>query len=296
MDDAKRSLDWPLISFFALAYLIAWACVPLLASFANSAGVEDWVIFSDMIESWDYDDIEPTAPKWLLYLITRVQDFSFSIAGVTLIFYTAGKQGLNKLGTRLLQWRIGWPWLAAALIPVGLYFLATLVAGAVGSFDFNMANLRLVLFSFESGLLVTLFLRGPMGEELGLRGFALPRLLSRMSAIRASTIIGFFWALWHLPVLLSQNIFSLVVFLLLAFVLSFVFTWLFISTNGSLIPVLIFHATQNTEEVFEVLFPALVGTDWELTSSMGLLVLGVVAAVLLYRSALEHRVQGFKSG
>lgn len=275
--------DWPLIIFFALAYVIAWGCVPLLSLLAAGAGVEDWTEFSDMIESWSYEGVEPTVPKWLLYTITRIQDFSFSLAGVVLILCTAGRQGLAELGSRLLLWRIGWPWLLAALIPVGLYLLATLFAGALSSFNFNLAKLGKVLFSFESGLLVTLFLRGPMGEELGLRGFALPRLLARMSAFRAASVIGFFWALWHLPILLSQELFSISVFLLLAFLLSFVFTWLFINTNGSLLPVLLFHATQNTEEAFEVLFPALFDTDWELTSSLGLLVIGIATGILLYR-------------
>jgi membrane protease YdiL (CAAX protease family) len=62
-------------------------------------------------------------------------------------------------------------------------------------------------------------------------------------------------------VLLHQDTISIVAFLLLAFVLSFVFTWLFNGSGGSLIPVMLFHATQNSEEIFEVLFPSLVGTD-----------------------------------
>ncbi len=283
MTNIGNRIDWPLVSFFALAYGIAWICVPLLSLLAARSGVENWVIFSAMIESWSYGDIEPTLPKWLLYTITRLQDFSFSIAGIVLIVYTEGKCGLMQLGNRLLRWRVGWPWLLAALLPVGLFFMATTIAGALGTFDFNLSNMTTVLISMESGLLVTMFLRGPMGEELGLRGFALPRLLAQMSAFRSAAIIGFFWALWHLPVLMYQGVFNIVVFLLLAFVLSFVFTWLFINTTGSLIPVLIFHTTQNTEEVFEVLFPALRGTNWELPSSIGLLLVGIVTAILLYR-------------
>ena len=67
--------------------------------------------------------------------------------------------------------------------------------------------------------------------------------------------------------------FSIVAFLLLAFVLSFIFTWLFNGSGGSLLDVLLFHALQNTEEMFETLFPGLVGIDWELVSTLVLLVL-----------------------
>src|SRR3546814_13856860 len=40
---------------------------------------------------------------------------------------------------------------------------------------------------------------GALGEELGWRGFALPRLLALMYARRASLLLGLVWAVWHLP-------------------------------------------------------------------------------------------------
>lgn len=64
-----------------------------------------------------------------------------------------------------------------------------------------------------------------MGEELGLRGFALPHLQKRRSPFRASLIIGIFWALWHLPVLVGRDALSIIAFILPAIVLSFYATW-----------------------------------------------------------------------
>ena len=90
--------------------------------------------------------------------------------------------------------------------------------------------------------------------------------------------------------LLLLSALYIVAFLLLAFVLSFLFTWLFNGSGGSLIPVMLFHATQNSEEIFEVLFPSLVGTDWELASSLALLGTGVVVAIVMWRrSRIQHR-------
>lgn len=285
MPSFTKAIDSPLILFFALAYGLAWSCVPVLAWIASASGVESWAALSAMVESWDYGDVEPAAPKWLLYFITRIQDFSFSIAGIIMIASLHGRKGLLELRDRLLAWRIGWIWLLLALLPFFFYFLATIAAGALTSFSLDRSSLFTILLSLESGILVTLFLRGPLGEELGLRGFALPRLLERTTAFRASSIIGFFWALWHLPVLIGQGVFSILIFLLLAFVLSFLFTWLFIKSNGSLIPVLLFHMAQNSEEVFETMFPALLLSDWELVSSLLLLFSGVTAAIWLYRKA-----------
>ncbi len=279
-----RRLDLPIILFFALAYLIAWGMIPLLSTIARRTGLADWTALSQMAEVLDFGGLELAAPGWIVYLITRVQDFAFSIAGVVMIAYLHGRSGLRELARRLLQWRVGWRVWLVALLPLGLYLVATAVSGALDSFTLNDRTLSAILFSAKAGLLVTLFLRGPMGEELGLRGFALPRLQARLSPFWASAIIGVMWAVWHLPILLGRDVISIVAFLLMAFVLSFIFTWLFNGSGGSLLPVLLFHAIQNTEEVFETLFPALRGTDWELVSTLGLLVIGVVFGIFIWRN------------
>jgi len=283
MSTDHLEFDKPLAVFFLLGYAIAWSFIPLLAWIASTSGLDSWIELSTMAERWDYQDTELTAPAWLLYLITRIQDFGFSIAGITMILYVQGWQGIVELKDRLLAWRIGWTWLLVALLPLVFYFVAMLLAGGLDSFIISGDRVYDMFLSLESGLLITLLLRGPMGEELGLRGFALPRLLLRYSAFKASCIIGLLWALWHLPVLLDKNLVSIIVFLLLAFVLSFLFTWIYIGSNGSLVAVLLFHATQNNEETFELLFPALQNADWELPSSLLLLILGLSAAVILYR-------------
>lgn len=48
---------------------------------------------------------------------------------------------------------------------------------------------------------------------------------------------------------------------------------------------LLFHAIQNWEEGFETIFPALVGTDWELISTLALLIIGIIAGVIVWRSS-----------
>jgi membrane protease YdiL (CAAX protease family) len=194
-----------------------------------------------------------------------------------------GRDGLKELGQRLIRWRVNWKWYLFAFLPFGLYLFATILSGNLRSFRFSGDTLATILFQAEAGFLVYLFLRGPMGEELGLRGFALPRLQSYRSPFSAGVIIGVFWAAWHIPILIGRDVVSVIAFLLLAFVLSFIFTFLFNRSNGSLIPVLLFHAAQNSEEIFELIFPTLIGTDWELISSLALLVIGVIIGIVLWR-------------
>lgn len=268
----------PVVLFFALAYAIAWGLWLVLGWAAGESGVaaDDFV---RMVEAQRFEGTEPALPGWLLYLISRLIDFSFSISGVVVIGLTAGIAGLRRLGDRLVRWRFAIGWYLVALLPVYLFAISVVLAGATPVVE--LETVGAALFGLESGLLVSLFLRGAMGEELGLRGFALPSLQERMSPFTASLVIGVLWGLWHLPVLVTRAPASIVLFLVLVVGLSFLFTLMFNGSGGSLIPGLILHATQNWEEGFEALFPALVGTEWETPSTLLLLALGLAAGVVL---------------
>ncbi|MCA9953280.1 MAG: CPBP family intramembrane metalloprotease [Anaerolineales bacterium] len=281
---SERPLAWPIVTFFVLAYAIAWGAFAVLGVIARQSGVESTQTFMALAESYQFEGINLSVAPWLVYLLTRLADFAFSIAGVVMIAVTAGRTGLRELWQRLTRWRIGWGWYALGLLPVGLYLVATAVANGFASAQINMSTLGTALFSLQAGFFVSLFLRGALGEELGLRGFALPYLQARMSPLRASLIIGVLWGAWHLPVLIGRDWLSIVAFSLLSIGLAMLFTWLFNGSGGSLIPVLLFHASQNWEEGFETLFPSLVGTDWELVSTLSLLVIGLVAAVVVWRN------------
>jgi membrane protease YdiL (CAAX protease family) len=283
MSAVKGGMDWYLVFFFAMAYAIAWGVLGVLGLIARRSGVDSGLTLLQMGEAWQFEGATLSVAPWLVYLLTRLADFAFSIAGILTIFLTAGTTGLRELWGRLTQWKISWHWYALGLLPLLLYGVATVVAGALPSADWSVGNVWLALVGLNAGILPSLFLRGAMGEELGLRGFALPRLQQTNTPFRASLIIGVLWAAWHLPVLIGRDILSIVVFCLIAIGLSFLFTLLFNGSGGSLIPVLLFHATQNWEEGFETIFPSLVGTEWELISTLSLLVLGIIAGILLYK-------------
>lgn len=280
----KPRFDRPLVAFFALAFAIAWGAFGVVAFIARQAGLESAQALMAMGDAYRFEGADLAVPHWLLYALTRLADFSFSIAGVVMIAITAGRAGLRALWGRLTSFRIGWGWYVVGLLPVALYLLATAFAGAIDSADFSMGTVTTALFSLHAGLFVSLFLRGAMGEELGLRGFALPRLQERHSPFRSSLIIGLAWGAWHLPVLIGRDALSIVGFALLVIGLSFLFTLMFNGSGGSLVPGLLFHATLNWEDGFEVAFPALVGTEWELVSTLALLLIGIVAGVRVWRS------------
>jgi membrane protease YdiL (CAAX protease family) len=291
-----RKIDWPLVCFFFLAYALAWGVQLLIVAIAGRSGLAVDVL-QVSAENLNFAPIENelTVSPWLVYGLTRIQDFSFSIAGLVMIAYVGGTGGLRELCSRLVRWRFDWRVYLVALLPLGLYGFAVLITAMtndniLSGVDLSPRAIKAIFFGAESGLLVYLLTRGPLGEELGLRGFALPRLQTRHSPFKSASIIGFFWALWHLPVLGGRNPVEIVFFLVVAFCLSYIFTWLFNASRGSLIPVLLFHTTQNAEEIWEVVFPNLTSVDWELSSSLLLLIIGLGFGVLLWRQPKHEQV------
>lgn len=97
-------------------------------------------------------------------------------------------------------------------------------------------------------MLLKIFAGGGLGEEIGWRGFALPRLLSRMGWVRSSAGLGAIWAIWQLPALWLNGMGALEIlgFFVAIVGLSFVFTWLHVVTGGSLFFVVVFHAAINS--------------------------------------------------
>ena len=87
------------------------------------------------------------------------------------------------------------------------------------------------------------------GEEIGWRGFALPRLSKHFGLARASLLLGVVWACWHLPLFfipLSSNYGqSFVVFAAGSVALSVALAWVYARSDGSLLIAMLMHAAVN---------------------------------------------------
>jgi Type II CAAX prenyl endopeptidase Rce1-like len=91
-----------------------------------------------------------------------------------------------------------------------------------------------------------------VGEELGWRGYALPLLLEKRSALMASLILGVLWGLWHLPTFLvpgtPQYGLPLPAFMLLTIEYSILMTWVYLHTKGSVLIATLFHGAINLSQ------------------------------------------------
>jgi len=102
----------------------------------------------------------------------------------------------------------------------------------------------LTISTFFIYLLFTL-LSGPLSEEAGWRGFALPRLQSRFSALNSSIILGIIWACWHIPLHFVEVRMPFYIFIILNTVISILMTWAYNNTKGSLVITVLFHFSFN---------------------------------------------------
>ncbi len=168
-----------------------------------------------------------------------------NIVGILVTARADGRRGVRELFARVVRWRFSWWWYATALLlPVAAVLLA-IVAGMLSGTGYPH-------FITDANVLVPLLLvnvvAGPLGEELGWRGTALPRLLVRWGPLSASLILGVAWWTFHTPGFLLGLFppgFHPVTALVGAIALTVLITWMFNATGGSLIPGSLMHLSIN---------------------------------------------------
>jgi len=164
---------------------------------------------------------------------------------VTAILY--GRSGLREFLQRIVRWRVGVGWYAIALgLPVVVCSVAvafTLWVEPHG--QLSVPSIERMRDLPERFVFILLFIG--LGEEPGWRGFAIPELQTKSSAFRASLLLAPVWALWHLPLIGNEFPWPIVApFVISVFGATFMLTWVFNGTNGSVLLPMLFHATVNT--------------------------------------------------
>ena len=169
-----------------------------------------------------------------------------STVAIVLVAVIHGKRGVRSLLGRLVKWRVGLRWYLVVLIlpllvPLGLG-LSILLGGPAPTVDSTVIAVLV-------GFVFSIFPGSAVGEELGWRGFALPHLQDSRSALTAAVVLGPLWGCYHLPLWLTGNathpLLMFPAFVLSAIALSVLLAWIYNSTGGSLLLVVLLHATAN---------------------------------------------------
>ncbi|MFD1812975.1 CPBP family intramembrane glutamic endopeptidase [Rhodococcus gannanensis] len=237
----------PLVSFFVIAYGLSW------------------LVWSQFVLSQDGSGWFGFHATWPFMATIGIGTFGPAVAAVIVIGVTEGEGALIAFLKRIVMWRVGFRWWAFALLgfPVTATIGCLLMPGVASSI--TTEGLDRSLTDYLPFLLYpTLLVGGPLGEELGWRGFALPRLQQRFVPLVATVVMGLLWTCWHAPIWFSnnwsvlnvQNVLCYSLFLVLA---SFQYTWASNHTGGSILIAVVLHASMDAfpNVVLFPMFPAL---------------------------------------
>lgn len=164
-----------------------------------------------------------------------------TLAALVITAARYGRLGISSLFSSVIRLRVRWYWIAISLLAYPLLWLLvalvnTTIGGQLASFDFTPWLVSLPLLLVSGAIIKD---PGALGEELGWRGFALPRFLELTDARTASLVLGLIWAIWHLPAFyvgsLSQSAISIPPFVLQVMAFSVFMTWIFVNARGSVL-------------------------------------------------------------
>lgn len=276
---------YPLFFFFLLAFLFSWLIsLPYLLSV--------WGIISG-----DYS-LGLYVKQWV----------GPALAGIIMTRVTAGKAGIDALRARVRQWRVGWIWYVFILF--GIPALATLglilLPDSFAAFQGFSPRLLMSFPLYFAGI----FLSTGLPEEIGWRGFALPRMQQRFGPLASSLLLGLLWSFWHLSSFFSlahgggpgadlqKTFMNFAIFLVAVVALTVIFTWVFNNTRGSILIAALVHTAVDVPQL--VIAPAFLNvstvttTDGELGLNLAYLIgFGLFAVIILF---LTRTKLGFKTG
>lgn len=256
----------PLLFYFLIAYGLSWAYELLVFGVLRL----------------------PLEWFWLLTLVGP------TMAAFLMTAVTQGRAGIVQLLRRFVLWRVGIRWYLFVLLGVPALLLLPVLIQPGAFSAFRLPGLPSLL-DYLIVYLTILVLGGPLMEEGGWRGFALPRMEQRSGPLVGTLLLGVLWALWYLPLFLlvpgylgaGTGFVDILIFFggevigVTAF--SFVFTWVFNNTRGSILLAILLAASWDTASSVAalrlLLFPSLKVTA--LFSLSLLLTWIVVAGVII---------------
>jgi len=215
-------------------------CYFSLALLIGGLGYAPWVLASYDLFPSDF---------FLVFMI--VGGASPTIAAVIVARLEFGKKGGEYLFGQFGRKDFSKWWLfVPVLLPLTLATCAVLLWSITG----EVYSLDLMKLAEFPAFLVANFLMN-MWEEIGWRGYALPALQEKHSALISSLIVGIFWALWHWPhfvvkdSVMAANYHNFLWFTITVLLGSISYAWLYNSTNGSLFTVSLYHASTNAATI-----------------------------------------------
>jgi membrane protease YdiL (CAAX protease family) len=256
----------PLLSFFLMSYAFTWI-----------------VLIPDILSVWGLirGNFE------FLYIIKPF--VGPTLAAIIMTRICEGKEGLHRLRLRLVQWHAGWQWYMLILVGIPALILLGIVVqpGTLASFQ-SLTPRLLVTYPLYFAIV---FFGVALPEEIGWRGFALPRMQPRYGPLWGTLLLGVLWSFWHLLFFLTPAhgggpgtsfatfLTSFSYFFVMVMAIAIIFTWVFNHTGGSIFIANLVHAAIDTPQL--VWIPLFLAVDETRLNLANLIAFGVPALLII---------------
>jgi membrane protease YdiL (CAAX protease family) len=263
----------PVVTYFILAFIISWGSMLIVVGPGGFPCTPE--------------EIESLMPAVILAVLAGP-----SISGIVMTGLISGRAGFRQLLLRLLRWRAGIAWYAAALLIAPILMTAIPLALSLKLPEFLPG---IITKSDKSSLLIMGIIAGLMAgifEELGWTGFAIPRLRLKFSVLSTGLIVGFLWGAWHYIInywssgtptgTLAIDLFMHSIIFSIGILSAFrvLMVWVYDSTE-SLLLVILMHMSLTSSNVIFVpqVITGATGPIWSLSIAAAMwIVVAVVAA------------------
>jgi len=298
----------PVLVFWVLAVLLATALIPVaiiiftkfpdfgkdIDIVTDGKGYNTNILYSLPIA------LKVSGGAWFAFILLACPATA-TVAGVITSFILKQKAGVIKLFKRFRFWapdispkkgiRI---WIQAIILTIGINLMYSILRNYVSdveSQEFFKINTVYTIWEVIFIFITSLFFDGGgLMEEIGWRGFALPRLQKKFSPLKSSMILGVMWSLWHLPVKIdvlfsSSWTYALsfyFIFTLMCILYSIVITYFYNRLGGSILIGIAFHGLMNDSTGLKTIFnsDSLVIHDFTDTALLCTILIAVVFVIL----------------
>ncbi|MDQ8204107.1 CPBP family intramembrane glutamic endopeptidase [Pelagicoccus sp. SDUM812003] len=227
---------FPILCFIGLSYGLSWLC---------------WLPIRDKIQSNPFES-EP----WV-FILLLLGGYGPSVAALILASLDGGASKVVALLKKFAIFKVGFRWYAVALLygPLAMAISVGIYAATGGTIGY----VHYPAFLFIPVMFVAASIFGPLAEELGFRGYALPLLYERYGFFLSSVALGAIHTFWHTPLFWSAEgsgvsgapvtLASVGLYFLTTTSLSFIFTWVFKNTRGSVFLAFLVHLSANGSNI-----------------------------------------------
>ncbi|MFW9947995.1 MAG: CPBP family intramembrane glutamic endopeptidase [Candidatus Odinarchaeota archaeon] len=223
----------PLTSYFILACIFTWIlALPLILTGLGLTSVN---------MNWHF-----------------LAAFGPTISALIVVYLAKGRLGLKELKERCLKWKVGVFWILFSAFIMPLFFILTILL----NFLFTRTIIDLNSYMINNGLInigsILLWIGvGAISygifEEIGWRGYALPKLQEKYNPLLATLILFLGWSVWHAPFFFYRFSITMIFgWLFGLFMGAILMTFIYNSSGGSALMAIIFHISNNIVWLFNI--------------------------------------------